>query len=136
MFTVTAVSAASELPSLRLVACLCASWCNTCEAYRPVFAALAAAHPETVFLWVDIEDHADALEEAPDGVPDIQSFPTLLLADGPVPLFLGTVLPHAAVLQRMLADDQSSSAGRLAPEARGLVQAVRKMLARGQVQAA
>lgn len=85
-----------------LVACLCAEWCLTCKAYRDTFAAVAVAHPQARFVWVDIEDHADALESDGHEAPDIVNFPTLLVLRGASPLFFGTVLPHANVLERML----------------------------------
>ena len=89
-----------------LVACLCAEWCLTCKAYRDTLAAVAAAHPGVSFVWVDIEDHADALESDAHEAPDIVNFPTLLLLRGAAPLFFGTVLPHANVLERMLVPAQ------------------------------
>lgn len=85
-----------------LVACLCAEWCLTCKAYRDTLAGVAAAHPEVAFAWVDIEDHADALESDVHEAPDIVNFPTLLVLRGAVPLFFGTVLPHANVVDRLL----------------------------------
>ncbi|MBQ0960997.1 thioredoxin family protein [Ideonella sp. 4Y11] len=87
-----------------LVACLCAGWCTTCDAYRATFDALAARHPLADFVWVDIEDHADALEDDAGHAPDIQNFPTLLLLQDGQPRFFGTVLPHAAVVERLLAE--------------------------------
>ena len=45
-----------------VVACLCAAWCPTCVSYQQAFQALAAQHPEARLVWIDIEDHADALE--------------------------------------------------------------------------
>jgi hypothetical protein len=81
---------------------LCAEWCLTCKAYRDTLAAVASAQPEVRFVWVDIEDHADALESDGHEAPDIVNFPTLLLLRGDAPLFFGTVLPHANVLERML----------------------------------
>ncbi|MBP6338464.1 MAG: thioredoxin family protein [Vitreoscilla sp.] len=85
-----------------LVACLCAEWCLSCMAYRDTFAAVAATQPQARFVWVDIEDHADALESDGHEAPDIVNFPTLLVLKGDAPLFFGTVLPHANVLERML----------------------------------
>lgn len=82
-----------------LVACLCAAWCTTCEAYRPVLGAVAARHPGLQFAWIDIEDDADALG---DEVLDIATFPTLMVLRGGRPLFHGTLLPHAGTLQRLL----------------------------------
>lgn len=87
-----------------LVACLCAGWCTTCEAYRASFDALADRHPQAAFVWVDIEDHADALEDDAGHAPDIRNFPTLLLLQDGAPRFFGTVLPHAAVVERLLAE--------------------------------
>jgi thiol-disulfide isomerase/thioredoxin len=82
-----------------LVACLCAAWCHTCKAYQATLAAVAAMHPGLRFAWIDIEDDADALG---DEALDIETFPTLMLLRGGVPLFHGTLLPHAATLGRLL----------------------------------
>ncbi|MBQ0933413.1 thioredoxin family protein [Ideonella sp. 4Y16] len=96
-----------------LVACLCAGWCTTCDAYRATFDALADRHPQARFVWVDIEDHADALEDDDGHAPDIQNFPTLLLVQDGTPRFFGTVLPHAAVVERMLAEAARAALPRL-----------------------
>jgi thioredoxin 1 len=80
------------------VVCLCADWCGTCREYRALFDALAAAHPEARFEWVDVED-----DEAIAGDLDVETFPTLLIADGRQARFLGPLLPQAAVLERLLA---------------------------------
>lgn len=108
-----------------LVACLCAGWCTTCDAYRATFDALAARHPQADFVWVDIEDHADALEDDAGHAPDIQNFPTLLLLQDGQPRFFGTVLPHAAVVERMLAEAARSALPRLSdPGSQVLARAV------------
>ena len=95
-----------------LVACLCAAWCRTCDDYRAVLAAAEREHPEARFVWVDIEDHADALDDPAGAAEDIENFPTLLLSLGDAPYFCGTVLPHAGVLQRLL-DQGQRGGGRL-----------------------
>lgn len=78
--------------------CLCADWCSSCRAYRPVFDALARAHPDVRFEWLDIEDEAEAL-----GDHDLEeTFPTLLIGRGAAALFLGPLLPQAPVLARLL----------------------------------
>ncbi len=92
-----------------IVACLCAAWCGTCTSYRDAFAEVAAQHPEAGFAWIDIEDDSDALG---DSALDIENFPTLMLLRGHRVLFHGTVLPHAATLQRLLA---AEAADALAP---------------------
>ncbi len=107
-------AASSELR----VACLCAGWCTTCDAYRPVLAALAAQRPALRFAWIDIEDDADALG---DEALDIETFPTLMLLRDGVPLFYGPLQPHAATLARLLdalaADELSPSAAASVPPA-------------------
>ena len=71
------------------VACLCAAWCRTCDDYLPTFEALKAEFGAQVqWAWIDIEDHADTLDEV-----DIETFPTLLVSCGNDLLFLGPVLP-------------------------------------------
>jgi len=86
-----------------LVACLCAQWCRTCDAYRDTLAATRDAirlgHPDRAmrFVWVDIEDESDLI-----GDLDIEDFPTLLLARGDEVLFFGPILPHAQTLDRLV----------------------------------
>jgi thioredoxin 1 len=109
-----------------LVACLCAQWCRTCDAYADTLAAVRDAmrigHPDAAmrFVWVDIEDESDLV-----GDLDIEDFPTLLLARGDQVLFFGPVLPHAQTLDRLvrsvLADElRPLAAAALAPDVRAL----------------
>ncbi|MEK8034423.1 thioredoxin family protein [Ideonella sp. DXS29W] len=97
----------SPSPSSWLVACLCAGWCRTCDDYQGVMTDAQRQHPGVRFAWVDIEDHADDLDDTDGAAEDIDNFPTLLLVRDGKPHFFGTVLPHAAVLQRLLAQAQS-----------------------------
>ena len=86
-----------------LVACLCAQWCRTCDAYRDTLAAtrdaMRRAHPEATlrFVWVDIEDESDLVGEL-----DIEDFPTILISRDADVLFFGPVMPHAQTLDRLL----------------------------------
>lgn len=82
-----------------LVACLCAAWCGTCTAYRSTLTAVAAAHPQMRFAWIDIEDDADTLG---DDALDIADFPTLMVMHQGVVRFHGPLLPHAATLAQLL----------------------------------
>ena len=91
------------------VACLCALWCGTCGSYRATFEELAARHPDTVFVWVDIEDQADVV-----GDLDIDNFPTLLIQHEDNVAFFGTVLPDGGLAHRMVQAQQALSAGELA----------------------
>ena len=91
-----------------LVACLCAEWCGSCRDYRATFAALAERFAGAAeFAWIDIEDESDAL-----GDPEIENFPTLLLADAGGLRFLGSVTPHAATAERLV---ENALAGELPP---------------------
>lgn len=80
-----------------LVVCLCAQWCRVCEQYRQGFEALAASYPHARFLWLDVEDREDLMDDL-----DIETFPTLLIADPRHARFLGPLLPQLPVLNRLL----------------------------------
>ena len=91
------------------VACLCALWCGTCGSYRATFEELAARHPDTLFVWIDIEDQADVV-----GDLDIDNFPTLLIQHADHVAFFGTVLPDGGLAHRMVQAQQALSAEELA----------------------
>jgi thioredoxin 1 len=89
-----------------LIACLCAAWCDTCEAYKAPFAELAKTHPDKCFAWIDIEDQADLI-----GDVDIENFPTILIEHADTTLFFGTMLPDTAQLARLISSlDANASA--------------------------
>lgn len=80
-----------------LVMCFCAAWCDTCKEYQPKFEGLAAQHPDTCFIWVDIEDHPELL-----GDEDVENFPTVAIVDKTEVRFMGTILPHIEHLDRLI----------------------------------
>lgn len=84
-------------PSDWLVVCLCAAWCGVCKQYQQPFTELAAQFPQMRFVWLDVEDREDVA-----GDMDIETFPSLLIAQGNQAKFLGPVLPQTQVLARML----------------------------------
>lgn len=86
--------------------CLCANWCGTCRDYRAIFDALAQDHPGVRFEWVDIEDESELA-----GDLDVETFPTLLIADGVHARFLGPLLPQSPVLARLLSSLQAGQGG-------------------------
>ena len=86
------------------VVCLCAGWCSACRDYRAPFDAVALQFPEARFLWVDVEDASDTVGEL-----DIETFPTLLIADATGPRFLAPLAPYADVLARLLASMQAQT---------------------------
>jgi thioredoxin 1 len=109
------------------VVCLCAAWCGTCRDWRVPFEQAAAAHPEASFHWIDIEDEADTL-----GDVDVETFPTLLVAQRGVPRFFGPVLPSSGqftrLLQSLAADPRAGSP--VPAEAAGLLQRLQPLLLR------
>jgi hypothetical protein len=62
-----------------------------------MFDETARTHPAAHFAWVDVEDEDEAM-----GNVDIETFPTVLVARGSKPLFLGPVQPSAAQLNRLV----------------------------------
>lgn len=81
-----------------MVVCLCAQWCGVCRDYRDVFAAAAVRHPRLMFRWIDIEDEAELA-----GDMDVQTFPTLVVADRQGQLvFSGPLPPQPGLLDRLL----------------------------------
>lgn len=79
------------------IVCLCAQWCGTCREYTEVFAQLQAAHPGHRYRWIDIEDEADVV-----GDIDVETFPTLMVAQQGRVLFAGPVLPRLADATRLV----------------------------------
>lgn len=81
------------------VACLCAAWCRTCESYQEVFEAACAELPQQDLQvrWIDIEDEAELV-----GDLDIETFPTLLIADDTHVRFAGPLTPQPQTLRRVL----------------------------------
>ena len=116
-----AVAIAERLshPATPLIACLCAEWCGTCRDYQSAFDKLAEAHPEACFVWIDIETHADQLDDF-----DVENFPTILIEDAQTRRFFGTVLPHARIVERMLTDLGSLSDSSGTPRLRAQLCAV------------
>jgi thioredoxin 1 len=100
-------------PDTLFVACLCAEWCGSCREYRAGFDALADAHPDICFVWIDIETHADQLDDL-----DVENFPTILIEDSHATRFFGTVLPHPGIVARMLTDLSSLPGVAHAPKLR------------------
>lgn len=80
-----------------VVTCLCALWCDTCEAYREGFFALEKHFPQVRFVWLDIEDDADEVGEL-----EVEDFPTIRITRGERQLFYGTLPPQHEHLKRLI----------------------------------
>lgn len=109
----------SDTDNALRVICLCAAWCGVCREWRALFDQAAAAHPRHRFDWIDIEDEADAL-----GDPDIETFPSLLVARGGQAVFLGPVPPLLAPLNRLLDSLASGTAGPAGADAQSLLRRI------------
>ena len=103
-------------PPTLLVACLCAAWCRVCEDYHQVFARLREQRPDWRFIWVDIEDDAELVDEL-----EVETFPTLLVGRGRELLFLGPLAPQLATAQRLLAGLEQAPATAASPAAQALL---------------
>ena len=83
------------------VACLCAGWCHLCDDYRAVWRSVAAEMaPRAAHVrwhWIDIEDEAELVGEV-----DVETFPTLVIADGAGVRFAGPLTPQPDTLKRLL----------------------------------
>ncbi|MEO6319752.1 MAG: thioredoxin domain-containing protein [Polaromonas sp.] len=103
------------------VICLCADWCGLCRDYQAVFEQMAKRFPAFRFVWLDIEDQADLV-----GDLDVETFPTVLMADAQGTRFFGPLTPQAQTLSRLLDSLENSSlqVAPLAPAARQLLHAL------------
>ncbi|CAM3996081.1 thioredoxin domain-containing protein [Roseateles saccharophilus] len=105
------------------VACLCAAWCRTCESYQQIFEATCAELPQAGLhvRWIDIEDEAELI-----GDLDIETFPTLLIADDTQVRFAGPLAPQPETLRRVLRAhlDDARAAG-VPPEVQALAARLR-----------
>ena len=107
-----------------VVFCLCADWCDTCREFRATYERLAAAAPERIFVWLDIEDDSDVC-----GDVDVDNFPTLAVFRGDSLLHFGASLPQEGNVARLLAAvadrahpvDVGSNAAQLAGRVRSYV---------------
>lgn len=88
---------ALDNPDTWLVACYCAAWCDTCGDYQGAFEALSQRYPQHLFLWIDVEDSPELLDDL-----DVENFPTLLIQTKGQTRFFGTMLPYIGHLERML----------------------------------
>ena len=108
------------------LACLCAAWCRLCDGYAEVFDATVAelrrTRPRLRSHWIDIEDEADLV-----GDLDVETFPTIVLADAAGVRFAGALTPQPAVLLRVLGAALAGGAALAdAAAARGVAERLRR----------
>lgn len=102
----------ANLPALRdrldnqtglVIACYCAAWCDTCRDYQPEFSRLSTQWPEHTFVWIDIEDYPELLDDH-----DIEDFPTILIQNSHGTLFFGEQLPYISHVNRLITRIQNN----------------------------
>jgi hypothetical protein len=89
-----------------LLVCLCAAWCDTCDAYRATLERVLPQFPNACVVWLDIEDQEDLL-----GPVEVENFPTVLIARGEQVRFFGTITPQPETLARLLRANWADDAG-------------------------
>ena len=87
-----------------VVISLCAAWCHTCREFRDTFERIAMARNHVQFVWLDIEDDHEI-----SGDIDVESFPTLVVFRGDVPVYFGVSTPQEATVTRLI-DELASHA--------------------------
>jgi hypothetical protein len=98
------------------------AWCEKCRALRPLFEARAAqAAPNELWLWLDLEDHAQFIGDfQPDDLPWLLVYagPALMhcAAIGPGIESLDGALAQVAVPGPAIADDSGVHARLLHPD--------------------
>ncbi len=80
-----------------VVVALCAAWCDSCTEFRATFERIAATRPDTLFVWLNIEDDA-----AICGDIDVENFPTPAIYRGATLLHYGVSLPQEATVARLV----------------------------------
>lgn len=86
-----------------VITCYCAAWCDTCRDYQPEFATLSTAWPQHTFVWIDIEDDPQLLDDY-----DVEDFPTILIQGESGTLFFGEQLPYISHLDRLIKSAQQA----------------------------
>jgi len=92
------------------VVAFCAAWCDTCGEFRSTFERVAAARPEALFVWLDVEDDAEIC-----GDVDVENFPTLAIYRGGTLLHFGVSLPQEGTVARLI--DEVGARGEPAADA-------------------
>ena len=87
-----------------VVISLCAAWCHVCGEFREAFERIARERGDAQFVWLDIEDDHEVC-----GDIDVESFPTLVVFRGDVPVHYGVSTPQEATVRRLI-DELASHA--------------------------
>lgn len=89
----------------KLIACLGASWCDTCSDWQEPFEQLAAERqqlePNNCFVWIDIDEYPELVANF-----DLETLPVLLIQDHKGIYFCGAIEPRPASVKRLLQETQ------------------------------
>lgn len=109
------VSSCQGSPSL-LIACLCASWCTSCQGWQREFETIAQHLPNPIALWIDIDDDEHLLPE----LLDVVQMPMILIAEADsTVVFFGPVEPRIGTLISLAVSHAFPDA--LLPEGDGVI---------------
>ncbi|HLR28961.1 MAG TPA: thioredoxin family protein [Paenalcaligenes sp.] len=86
----------TDTPDAWVLVCYCAAWCRTCAGFETAVEQFARAHPDTICVWVDIEEHEDLLMDE-----DLEDLPTFALQKGEQSFFYAPLPPMIEHLQRL-----------------------------------
>ncbi|MCV5555201.1 thioredoxin domain-containing protein, partial [Escherichia coli] len=81
----------------KLVVCLCADWCNSCNDWKNPLIALSEKYRNDFFIWMDIERHSDMVSDV-----DLDTLPVLLVQKNNDIIFLGAVVPRVNTIIPLL----------------------------------
>lgn len=81
----------------RLIACFCADWCSSCQAWQNSFSRLAQKFPEDCFVWLDIDKHPDMIADI-----DLDILPVMLVQNEEKVYFLGTIKPELSIVEKII----------------------------------
>ncbi|EBH9038133.1 TPA: thioredoxin family protein [Salmonella enterica] len=81
----------------RLIVCLCADWCSSCQAWQDDFSQMSLEYTADCFVWLDIDKHPDMVADI-----DLDVLPVLLIQDEKNIYFLGTIKPEIEIFKKLL----------------------------------
>lgn len=81
----------------RLIVCLCADWCSSCQAWQDDFSQMSLEYTADCFVWLDIDKHPDMVADI-----DLDVLPVLLIQDEKSIYFLGTIKPEIEIFKKLL----------------------------------
>ena len=79
----------------RLIACFCADWCSSRQAWQNNFSRLAQKFPEDCFVQLDIDKYPDMIVDT-----DLDILPVMLVQNEDKVYFLGTIKSELSIVEK------------------------------------